>query len=746
MGGLAAAAGLWAAKGDKKTDLPETPAGRQGSPRSSPELPETFLGPVPKHGKRASDPVILGEEEPPEELFTDRPLPVESPAQQTRKPKAPEEPKPPTRKKNKTGGPLKLPYSTDDIISRSSPHAYQRRSLTNAEALAKKDQLDEAIELYERVKKRVDDEEVRRKIDENIQSINDHAEGIAGSEDDISGPELLTPIANQALAMQQLAEGIKSISEGLIKQIDHAFLVHHVVSQGSPVSVPEEALRTPPEPGTTSPQYPPSFPQGAPFTPPMPPVTGEMAPASPGWSGAGMAKGGIFPSGLTINDEGEVVTRGWTDEDFQREWEKFRNLPLKDRRSGDDRRKPEGEDFGERDRRFEADRRKTDLFKERDEFLKHLDEHKKNKKLFEEYTKIKEESDLAAESGLAVMPSVSFKKLREDEIRLEVSSVYSDQFGPQETEGEDELKAEDLKPKEIPYNDPGLPEPLDFFPEPPTKGEDTGEFKEEPESVGPLSFSASEVKIDHTLEELEVPPLPDENLPEFPEPVDEKDLIPEPEFQEEPTETEEEEYAVPPEYPEPEAEDLPEPQHEEPRTIEVRPSIYDLEAIGLPDPVEMAEPEHEPDRGFPEGWPEPPGTQEGGIGATDEEENDFPELAPLEDQEQEQKPQVQEIRGVLELKPPDEEDAPYLTLTYDFTKIPDSFKLSKDYHTMEYAYYKYKPMLTKAQEFTRRKMLKNALNYYRVIKSQNIPPEFKRMINRNIQDITEYLEKYLMSR
>ncbi|MCB1171787.1 MAG: hypothetical protein KDK25_15675, partial [Leptospiraceae bacterium] len=105
-----------------------------------------------------------------------------------------------------------------------------------------------------------------------------------------------------------------------------------------------------------------------------------------------------------------------------------------------------------------------------------------------------------------------------------------------------------------------------------------------------------------------------------------------------------------------------------------------------------------------------------------------------------------EIRGVLELKPPDEDDAPFLTLTYDFSKIPDSFKLSRDYHTMEYAYYKYKPMLIKAQEFTRRKMLKNALNYYRVIKSQNIPPEFKRMINRNIRDITDYLEKFLMSR
>lgn len=104
------------------------------------------------------------------------------------------------------------------------------------------------------------------------------------------------------------------------------------------------------------------------------------------------------------------------------------------------------------------------------------------------------------------------------------------------------------------------------------------------------------------------------------------------------------------------------------------------------------------------------------------------------------------IHGILELKPPEIDDAPFLTLTYDFSKIPHPFKLSKNYSIMEYSYYKYKPMLMKAQEFARRKMLKNALNYYRVIKSQNIPPELKNMINRNITDITEFLEKFIMSK
>jgi hypothetical protein len=104
------------------------------------------------------------------------------------------------------------------------------------------------------------------------------------------------------------------------------------------------------------------------------------------------------------------------------------------------------------------------------------------------------------------------------------------------------------------------------------------------------------------------------------------------------------------------------------------------------------------------------------------------------------------IHGVLELKPPEADDAPFLTLTYDFGKIPHAFRLSKNYSIMEYSYYKYKPMLMKAQEFARRKMLKNALNYYRVIKSQNIPPELRKMINRNIRDITEFMEKFLMAK
>lgn len=107
---------------------------------------------------------------------------------------------------------------------------------------------------------------------------------------------------------------------------------------------------------------------------------------------------------------------------------------------------------------------------------------------------------------------------------------------------------------------------------------------------------------------------------------------------------------------------------------------------------------------------------------------------------------VQQISGVLELKQPEEEDSPFLTLTFDFDRIPHHFSLSKDHEILEYAYYKYKPMLVKAQKYVKRKQITKAMNYYRVIREQQIPREFKRMIDKNINDLTDYLEKYLSTR
>ena len=45
--------------------------------------------------------------------------------------------------------------------------------------------------------------------------------------------------------------------------------------------------------------------------------------------------------------------------------------------------------------------------------------------------------------------------------------------------------------------------------------------------------------------------------------------------------------------------------------------------------------------------------------------------------------------------------------------------------------------------FIKKRKVKDAINYYKVVLDQNIPPEFKVMLRRNISDLTEYLERYL---
>ncbi len=88
-------------------------------------------------------------------------------------------------------------------------------------------------------------------------------------------------------------------------------------------------------------------------------------------------------------------------------------------------------------------------------------------------------------------------------------------------------------------------------------------------------------------------------------------------------------------------------------------------------------------------------------------------------------------------------ELPILKVSYDFTKLPDEFSLAREKNILEYSYYKYKPMLERAGEFIKKRKVKDAINYYKVVMGQNIPPEFKIMIRKNINDLTEYLEKYL---
>lgn len=54
-------------------------------------------------------------------------------------------------------------------------------------------------------------------------------------------------------------------------------------------------------------------------------------------------------------------------------------------------------------------------------------------------------------------------------------------------------------------------------------------------------------------------------------------------------------------------------------------------------------------------------------------------------------------------------------------------------------------MLEKAGDYIKRRRVKDALNYYKVILDQNIPKEFKTMVQKNVNDLNEYLEKYMNS-
>lgn len=90
-------------------------------------------------------------------------------------------------------------------------------------------------------------------------------------------------------------------------------------------------------------------------------------------------------------------------------------------------------------------------------------------------------------------------------------------------------------------------------------------------------------------------------------------------------------------------------------------------------------------------------------------------------------------------------ELPILKVTYDFKKLPDEFSLSREKNILEYAFYKYRPLLEKADDLIKKRKVRDALNYYKVVMQQNIPPEFKTMIRKNINDLNEYLEKYLTS-
>lgn len=605
---------------------------------------------------------------------------------------------------------LDLKNKVDDIIRNNSKFANHRRPLINAEALVDKESYNGALEIYKRTKTRVPDEEIQGKIQENIDQIQNHLES---DEEEVYRPDNYD---GPPIPLGDLVRAIKDISESLGDTISKGF--------GNPISLPLSpldpgALPGPPTipgslppgpvsyhifspgpslpPGSISPPSPdslagggavyPTFPMGGPGgggggasgggggiggdvgTPSGSPGTGGAGSGGAG-GGAGVGTpssggpgggGGGFPGGGGGSPPTQASRQEHLDPNamdlpddtfFSEEWEKFKDLPLVDRRTGESRRSGSdrrGEDPNRKDRRQGDDRRKEDLFKLRDDYLKQKEEQKK----------------------------------REREAEPQTTPEPQDYDWP-EAPTRDELPPflAPVIPK-IELVPIRLPEPQDKTVRPP----------EEPAPSAPSPAPTGEVRYEAAptseAPEKEFKPL---ELPKI--------GLPDPEYQ---------------------------------KTGES--TVPEIPHLGRQPAGAEPEPDEAPEIEVLEGGLEPLGEE------TEDEEGGGEESGGGPKEEE---PRM--IHGILELKPPEVDDAPFLTLTYDFGKIPHAFKLSKNYSIMEYSYYKYKPMLVKAQEFARRKMLKNALNYYRVIKSQNIPPELRKMINRNIKDITEFMEKYLMAK
>ncbi|ULG78801.1 hypothetical protein FH597_09915 [Leptospira interrogans] len=611
---------------------------------------------------------------------------------------------------------LNLKNKVDDIIRNNSKFANHRRPLINAEALVDKESYNGALEIYKRTKTRIPDEEIQNKIQENIDQIQDHLES---DEDEVYRPDRYD---GPPIPLGDLVRAIKDISESLGDTIAKGF--------SNPISIPLSpwdpgAIPGPPPTPEKFPPGPVSYQIVSPIPPeehiplpsPEPPTpsggaggsgggaggvgtptpsggtggsgggaggVGTPTPSS-GTGGSGGGAGGVgtptssggtggsgggaggvgtpTPSGGAGGSGGGAGTYSQSysepnamdlpdDTFFSEEWEKFKDLPLVDRRTGENRRSGTERRAGSKrkDRRQGEDRRKEDLFKLRDEYLKQKEEQKKRER---------------------------------EEASFEAQDLAD--FDWTEAPARDELP---------PFLAPVLPK-IELIPiRLPDPQDKTIRPEEEETSQTPSSTSQSgEIRLEA--------PTTSETPEKIPTPLELPKIgLPDPEYQ---------------------------------KTGETTPEIPHLAPASSDDSTVADE---TPEIEVLEGGLEPLGEDvEEDTGSGGDESTGGPK---------EEEPRM--IHGILELKPPEVDDAPFLTLTYDFDKIPHAFKLSKNYSIMEYSYYKYKPMLVKAQEFARRKMLKNALNYYRVIKSQNIPPELRKMINRNIKDITEFMEKYLMAK
>ncbi|MCC5813600.1 MAG: hypothetical protein JJT78_02485 [Leptospira sp.] len=635
-------------------------------------------------------------------------------------------------------------YTADDIISKNSKFSHHRRPLINAENLVDKEKVNEALEIYKRTEGRISDPEIKDKIQQNIDDLKSHLKKKEKLEDlynaekeELSEPfrEKLEELKSGApIPLRDLAEAIREIAEALAEAMSKGFYPPPQQPGGQPYQPPQpqKSGALPPVGQPPPPDYgrklpPDYFPApivyqvisapGQPFDAKFqPPPTPPVSPQQP--QNIQTQPPAFFPPNQNIPQQSEVPPLPHEEQEtgldyenlppdtfFNREWDKFKDLPLTDRRSGKDRRqkKDRRTNLDRKDRRSGEDRRKVDLFKEREEYLKKKAEEKK-----------------AFQDGLSDTPPLS------DQLQPFYPPWELPEIGLPEPEAiSPDDKIFKLTPENVELAEIGLP-----FGE--TSRLDYGEASPDELSEGELPPAVDFKRDSDSKKELELPDPQDISLKgDDPHKLD-----------------------LPPiEPPKIELPSLdfapPEPSSESPG------SAGDLPNINLPDAEEMRR-----EMGADGPVLKPPVSGDLEDQLEDLEDQDAPDIeivdgdlddqlgeieTPDEEVEEEQEPE-KILHGVLELKPPEVDDAPFLTLTYDFSKIPHGYRLSKNYSIMEYSYYKYKPMLMKAQEFARRKMLKNALNYYRVIKSQNIPPEMRKMINRNIQDITEFMEKFLMAK
>ena len=582
------------------------------------------------------------------------------------------------KKKNK----LELTYPADDIISRNSKYSFHRRPLLNSEALLENENYSGALEILNRTNSRVDDEDINFKIGKNISDIENFLKS-----DDTGEYESGQPGKEEGALDEDIIDVIKSVSENLAEALSRSFKAPFIIAAG-----PEQAVQIPRE---ELEKYLPDFknlenlvnPVVFQITQPPPRETPEKKDYRE------PPEKKEEPGKEAEPEPEEPESEEYADDTFfTEEWEKFKDLPLSDRRSGTDRRQsPDRREDDERksDRRSGEDRRKRDLFQEREDYLKEKAEEKKKEK--EEKARQEEAEARRRAEEQKYLPDAG----EEEEKKGEAPKL------PGEWPFDVPLPIKYGLP-EIEIINLALPEPKDINLQPEVEGgAPSGGAGGPGGAPGAPGVPSGPGEEGGKPEEGGMPQLP-------------------------------------------EGRDV---QEEEPGEIGDKEEKPSVPSLNLPDPVDF-ESGKEPETRIPEipslGGDEDHEAPEiemvdGDLSTLGEEEGEGEEAAEPEEPEK-------VIHGVLELKPPEEDDAPFLTLTYDFSKIPDSFKLSKNYSIMEYGYYKYKPMLVKAQEFARRKMLKNALNYYRVVKSQNIPPELKGMINRNIKDITEFLEKYLMAK